>query len=151
MASDPLSRPAVDRRSLLGAAVAGIGTLALGGVSTPQRAGAGRYAATQSRSAAHVALARAFYTPFITEQVAPYDRMFAPDWIDRPLSPSRGRGVPSAGARRRTSGREGRATIARNPSLEVQHHLVRRGRQAGITLGSDPARLPHAVTPCGAR
>ena len=151
MASDPLSHPSIDRRGLLGAALASIGTLALGGVSTTQRALAGRCAAMESRRAARVALPRAFYTPFLTGQVALHDRVLSPDWIGRPLSPSRGRGVPSAGARRRTSGREGRATIARNPSLEVQHHLVRRGRQAGITLGSDPARLPHAVTPCGAR
>ena len=151
MASDPLSHPSIDSRSLLRAALAGIGTLALGGVSTIQGALAGRYAATESRGAARVALVRAFYTPFITGQVALHDRVRAPDWIYRPLSPSCGRGVPATGTRRRTSGRKGRATMARNLILEVRHQLRRRGRQVGTPLGNYPARLPHAATPRGAR
>ncbi len=83
MASDLMTHPSTNRRGFVRAAAVGAGALALGGPSTIRDA-AGPPAEAMRR-AAHVALARAFYTPFSTGQVALYDTVLAPDWIDRPL------------------------------------------------------------------
>lgn len=92
MATDPMTQPATDRRGFVRAAVVGAGAFARGTPSMTRSAAAGGRPIGTTPRAAHIALARAFYTPFTTGQVALYDTVLAPDWVDHPLGPGQAAG-----------------------------------------------------------
>jgi predicted ester cyclase len=92
MTSNSMVQTSTDRRGFVRATVVGASALALGSLSTTGHAMAGGPLDEATGKAARAALARAFYTPFNTGQVALYDTVLAPDWIDRPLGPGQSAG-----------------------------------------------------------